>query len=87
MFELSESQKDAIIKVIGVGGGGGNTIDHMIAEGIEDVEFICANTYALSIPSPAKADIICSIVDIRMFLDTRDVDKSTSPTFFSHALI
>ena len=46
MFELSESQKDAIIKVIGVGGGGGNTIDHMIAEGIEDVEFICANTDA-----------------------------------------
>lgn len=45
MFELSENQaKSAIIKVIGIGGGGGNAIDHMIGEGIDGVEFICANT-------------------------------------------
>ncbi|WP_290866924.1 cell division protein FtsZ [Aquabacterium sp.] len=32
------------IKVIGVGGGGGNAVDHMIAEGVQGVQFICANT-------------------------------------------
>lgn len=47
MFELSESNgHSAVIKVIGVGGGGGNAIEHMIAENIEGVEFICANTDA-----------------------------------------
>ena len=47
MFELSEgAPHTAVIKVIGVGGGGGNAIEHMIAENIEGVEFICANTDA-----------------------------------------
>ena len=45
MFELGEtSTKIAKIKVIGIGGGGGNAIEHMIAENIDGVEFICANT-------------------------------------------
>src|SRR5581483_10308329 len=35
-----------VIKVIGVGGCGGNAVDHMISEGVEGVEFICANTDA-----------------------------------------
>ncbi|MBC7700375.1 cell division protein FtsZ [Aquabacterium sp.] len=34
------------IKVIGVGGGGGNAVDHMIAQGVQGVQFICANTDA-----------------------------------------
>ena len=34
------------IKVIGVGGGGGNAVEHMISEGVQGVEFICANTDA-----------------------------------------
>lgn len=34
------------IKVIGVGGGGGNAVDHMIASGVQGVEFVCANTDA-----------------------------------------
>ena len=34
------------IKVIGVGGGGGNAVDHMIAQGVPGVQFICANTDA-----------------------------------------
>ncbi len=38
--------QDAIIKVIGVGGGGGNALEHMLAQDIEGVEFICANTDA-----------------------------------------
>lgn len=47
MFELMDSNpQNAVIKVIGVGGGGGNAVDHMLAENIEGVEFICANTDA-----------------------------------------
>lgn len=45
MFELSESHaQNALIKVVGVGGGGGNAVAHMIEENVEGVEFICANT-------------------------------------------
>jgi cell division protein FtsZ len=45
MFELMDAQsQSAVIKVIGVGGGGGNAVAHMVDAGIEGVEFICANT-------------------------------------------
>ena len=43
------------IKVVGVGGGGGNAVDHMIAEGVQGVEFICANTDAQALHR-SKAD-------------------------------
>ncbi len=47
MFELMDSfQQSAVIKVIGVGGGGGNAVDYMVTENIEGVEFVCANTDA-----------------------------------------
>ena len=47
MFELVENvAQSAIIKVIGVGGGGGNAVHHMINNQVEGVEFICANTDA-----------------------------------------
>lgn len=47
MFELTDSSShNAVIKVIGVGGGGGNAVEHMMLESIEGVEFICANTDA-----------------------------------------
>jgi cell division protein FtsZ len=47
MFELIDNlHQDAVIKVIGVGGGGGNAVKHMIANKVEGVEFICANTDA-----------------------------------------
>lgn len=47
MFELVDSiQQSAVIKVIGVGGGGGNAVKHMIASNVDGVEFICANTDA-----------------------------------------
>ncbi|MBK5941031.1 cell division protein FtsZ [Halochromatium roseum] len=46
-FELVDTQtQNAVIKVIGVGGGGGNAVNHMAAANIEGVEFICANTDA-----------------------------------------
>ena len=46
MFELVDSygQGSAVIRVIGVGGGGGNAVDHMLESNVEGVEFICANT-------------------------------------------
>ncbi|MDA0689097.1 MAG: cell division protein FtsZ [Proteobacteria bacterium] len=47
MFELVDNiPQNAVIKVIGVGGGGGNAVHHMIANQVEGVEFICANTDA-----------------------------------------
>ncbi len=47
MFELMDAySQNAVIKVMGVGGGGGNALRHMIEANIEGVEFICANTDA-----------------------------------------
>lgn len=46
MFEPVELSNNAIIKVIGVGGGGGNAVEHMIRERIEGVEFFAINTDA-----------------------------------------
>ena len=47
MFELMDvDSQSAVIKVIGVGGGGGNAVNHMMRAQIEGVEFICANTDA-----------------------------------------
>jgi hypothetical protein len=48
MFELmdSYSQSSAVIRVIGIGGGGGNAVEHMLANNVEGVEFVCANTDA-----------------------------------------
>jgi cell division protein FtsZ len=45
MFELMDANnQSAVIKVIGVGGGGGNAVSHMVDAGIEGVDFICTNT-------------------------------------------
>jgi cell division protein FtsZ len=47
MFELMDAySQSAVIKVLGVGGGGGNAVSHMVASGIEGVEFMCINTDA-----------------------------------------
>ena len=46
-FELIDTYtQNAVIKVIGVGGGGGNALEHMVVNEIEGVDFICANTDA-----------------------------------------
>ncbi|HEY8052809.1 MAG TPA: cell division protein FtsZ [Steroidobacteraceae bacterium] len=45
MFELMDAySQSAVIKVIGVGGGGGNAVAHMVQAGIDGVEFMCVNT-------------------------------------------
>lgn len=47
MFELMDSySQNAVIKVIGIGGGGGNAVNHMVNTSIEGVDFVCANTDA-----------------------------------------
>ena len=47
MFELMDSySQSAVIKVLGVGGGGGNAVSHMVLAGLEGVDFICINTDA-----------------------------------------
>lgn len=52
MFELMDAHnQNAIIKVIGVGGGGGNAVAHMVDAGIDGVDFICANTDAQALKS------------------------------------
>ena len=52
MFELLDAHsQSAVIKVIGVGGGGGNAVAHMVNSGIEGVDFICANTDAQALNS------------------------------------
>ncbi len=52
MFELMDGYSEtAIIKVMGIGGGGGNAVGHMMSSGIEGVDFICANTDAQALKS------------------------------------
>jgi cell division protein FtsZ len=47
MFELMDAySQSAVIKVLGIGGGGGNAVAHMVQSGIEGVEFMCINTDA-----------------------------------------
>ena len=47
MIELIDAQsQEAVIKVIGVGGCGGNAVEHMISRGLSGVDFVCANTDA-----------------------------------------
>ncbi len=57
-FEIIDGTRDgAVIKVIGVGGGGSNTVNQMVDAGIEGVEFICANTDAQHLDM-CKADVL-----------------------------
>ena len=61
MFELMDSHgEEAVIKVIGVGGGGGNAVEHMVSQSIEGVEFIAVNTDAQVLRS-SNADITLQI--------------------------
>jgi len=59
MFELMDSKnQSAVIKVIGVGGGGGNAVEHMVCESIEGVDFICANTDAQALERASSKTVI-----------------------------
>ncbi|VFP84904.1 Cell division protein FtsZ [Buchnera aphidicola (Cinara splendens)] len=58
MFEPSELSNDAVIKVIGVGGGGSNAVEHMVREKIEGVEFFAINTDAQALRKIAVGQTI-----------------------------
>ncbi|NRN27268.1 cell division protein FtsZ [Photorhabdus heterorhabditis] len=58
MFEPIELTNDAVIKVIGVGGGGGNAVEHMVRERIEGVEFFAVNTDAQALRKTAVGQTI-----------------------------
>ena len=58
-FEFMDTQsQSAVIKVIGVGGGGGNAVEHMVNENLDGVDFICAKTDAQALKnSSAKSTV------------------------------
>ena len=59
MFELVDAtNQTAIIKVIGVGGGGGNAVEHMLKGSIDGVDFICANTDAQALKNSSAKIIL-----------------------------
>ncbi len=60
MFELVDtySQSSAVIRVIGVGGGGGNAVEHMLTNNIEGVEFVCANTDAQALKNSSARTVL-----------------------------
>jgi cell division protein FtsZ len=61
MFELIDSgfsHTNAVIKVIGVGGGGGNALEHMLAANVEGVDFVCANTDAQALKNSSARTVL-----------------------------
>lgn len=56
-FELTDTySQDAVIKVVGVGGGGSNAVHHMLTSNIEGVDFICVNTDAQALKGLTKSE-------------------------------
>jgi len=65
VFELMDTySQNAVIKVIGVGGGGGNAVEHMMAGSIEGVEFVCANTDAQALKNSSARTVLQLGTDI-----------------------
>ena len=59
MFQIMDSEgQNAVIKVVGVGGGGGNAVKNMVDSGIEGVDFICANTDAQALEGSGVGTIL-----------------------------
>ena len=59
MFELMDTySQSAVIKVIGVGGGGGNAVEHMVVQNIEGVDFIVANTDSQALKNTSARTVL-----------------------------
>ena len=59
MFELMDTSSDrAVIKVMGVGGGGGNAVEHMAESNLDGVDFICANTDAQALANSSARTVL-----------------------------
>src|SRR3569832_2386733 len=75
MFELMDTTpQNAEIKVIGVGGGGGNAVEHMVKSSIEGVEFVCANTDAQALRNYSTRTVLQLGASI-----TKKQNKNTKP--------
>ncbi len=55
---VEDFERGTVIKVIGVGGGGGNAVEHMIARDVQGVDFICANTDAQALSRSSSPHVI-----------------------------
>ncbi|PPD27338.1 MAG: cell division protein FtsZ, partial [Methylomonas sp.] len=74
-YELMDMcTETAVIKVIGVGGGGGNAVHHMAESHIEGVEFVCANTDAQALRKISKGTILQLGVEL-----TKGLGAGTDP--------
>ncbi|MFZ5594689.1 MAG: cell division protein FtsZ [Pseudomonadota bacterium] len=59
MFELMDAySQNAVIKVVGVGGGGGNAVEHMVRASIDGVDFICANTDSQALKNASARTVL-----------------------------
>jgi cell division protein FtsZ len=79
-FDL-QKQKSSIIKVIGVGGGGGNAVNHMFRQGIKDVDFILCNTDAQALansPVPVKIQLGSTLTDGRGAGNNPDIGRQAA---------
>ena len=82
-YELMDMcSENAVIKVIGVGGGGGNAVNHMVDSHIEGVEFICANTDAQALRKLHTSTIIQLGVEL-----TKGLGAGTNPDVGKQAAI
>ena len=80
-YELVDTYSEtAVIKVIGVGGGGGNAVNHMVGCHIEGVEFICANTDAQALRKLTVDTVIQLGVEL-----TKGLGAGTNPEIGKHA--
>lgn len=79
-FEIKKHQS-SIIKVIGVGGGGGNAVNHMFRQGIKDVDFVVCNTDAQALansPVPVKVQLGSSLTEGRGAGNKPDVGRQAA---------
>ena len=58
MFEYVDNSSSAVIRVIGVGGGGGNAVEHMVANAVEGVEFVCVNTDSQALENASTRTVV-----------------------------
>ena len=83
MFEFMDSHTDeAVIKVIGVGGGGGNAVEHMVRQNIEGVEFITVNTDAQALRNSSANTTLQIGGGI-----TKGLGAGANPVSYTHLLL
>ncbi|MCV6637802.1 cell division protein FtsZ [Candidatus Albibeggiatoa sp. nov. NOAA] len=82
-FELMDTySSNAVIKVIGVGGGGGNAVEHMLLSNIEGVDFICANTDAQALKNSSAKTVLQLGTDV-----TRGLGAGANPEIGQQAAL